>query len=145
MAGCRKGCVTELDKSNLLWLKCIDSLAQVASHGCIPLQINTHIDSQGGTWADEQLREMQTVHISHSMPHAHTWTSTHRLKPQIDGAFQWKHVLPFIVLLQSSDYNPQQEALMKKQAATLEEIKTLTNQVHTLTPGYTCFCHSGGY
>ncbi|XP_005917014.1 1-phosphatidylinositol 4,5-bisphosphate phosphodiesterase beta-2 [Haplochromis burtoni] len=30
----------------------------------------------------------------------------------------------------SSDYSPQQEALMKKQAATLEEIKTLTNQLN---------------
>ncbi|CAN9502256.1 unnamed protein product [Ophioblennius macclurei] len=30
----------------------------------------------------------------------------------------------------SSDYNPQQEALVKKQAATLEEIKTLTNQLN---------------
>ncbi|XP_023140296.2 1-phosphatidylinositol 4,5-bisphosphate phosphodiesterase beta-2 isoform X2 [Amphiprion ocellaris] len=30
----------------------------------------------------------------------------------------------------SSDYNPQQEVLMKKQAATLEEIKALTNQLN---------------
>ncbi|XP_074547434.1 1-phosphatidylinositol 4,5-bisphosphate phosphodiesterase beta-2 [Halichoeres trimaculatus] len=30
----------------------------------------------------------------------------------------------------SSDYSPQQEALMKKQAVTLEEIKTLTNQLN---------------
>ncbi|KAM7403939.1 hypothetical protein PAMA_004381 [Pampus argenteus] len=30
----------------------------------------------------------------------------------------------------SSDYSPQQEALMKKQAATLEEIKALTNQLN---------------
>ncbi|XP_047466934.1 1-phosphatidylinositol 4,5-bisphosphate phosphodiesterase beta-2 [Mugil cephalus] len=30
----------------------------------------------------------------------------------------------------SSDYSPQQEALMKKQAATLEEIKSLTNQLN---------------
>ncbi|XP_059209552.1 1-phosphatidylinositol 4,5-bisphosphate phosphodiesterase beta-2 [Centropristis striata] len=30
----------------------------------------------------------------------------------------------------SSDYSPQQAALMKKQAATLEEIKTLTNQLN---------------
>ncbi|XP_041669164.1 1-phosphatidylinositol 4,5-bisphosphate phosphodiesterase beta-2 [Cheilinus undulatus] len=30
----------------------------------------------------------------------------------------------------SLDYSPQQEALMKKQAATLEEIKTLTNQLN---------------
>ncbi|XP_008279642.1 1-phosphatidylinositol 4,5-bisphosphate phosphodiesterase beta-2 [Stegastes partitus] len=30
----------------------------------------------------------------------------------------------------SSDYSPQQEALMKKQAATLEEIKGLTNQLN---------------
>ncbi|XP_037652117.1 1-phosphatidylinositol 4,5-bisphosphate phosphodiesterase beta-2 isoform X2 [Sebastes umbrosus] len=30
----------------------------------------------------------------------------------------------------SSDYSPQQEALMKKQAATLEEIKTLTHQLN---------------
>ncbi|XP_068577941.1 1-phosphatidylinositol 4,5-bisphosphate phosphodiesterase beta-2 [Cebidichthys violaceus] len=30
----------------------------------------------------------------------------------------------------SSDYSPQQMALMKKQAATLEEIKTLTNQLN---------------
>lgn len=43
---------------------------------------------------------------------------------------------PF-VLLQSSDYSPQQEALLKKQAATLEEIKALTNQVHTLTAEHT--------
>uniref|UniRef100_A0A3Q3LDA3 1-phosphatidylinositol 4,5-bisphosphate phosphodiesterase n=1 Tax=Mastacembelus armatus TaxID=205130 RepID=A0A3Q3LDA3_9TELE len=36
----------------------------------------------------------------------------------------------FIVLLQSADYSPQQAALMKKQAATLEEIKNLTNQLN---------------
>nr|XP_019940270.1 PREDICTED: 1-phosphatidylinositol 4,5-bisphosphate phosphodiesterase beta-2-like [Paralichthys olivaceus] len=30
----------------------------------------------------------------------------------------------------SSDYSPQQEALMKKQAATLDQIKTLTNQLN---------------
>lgn len=34
-----------------------------------------------------------------------------------------------VVLWQPSDLSPQQEALMKRQAATLEEIKTLTNQV----------------
>lgn len=33
-------------------------------------------------------------------------------------------------MLQAPDVNPKQEALMKKQAATLEEIKALTNQVH---------------
>lgn len=48
------------------------------------------------------------------------------------------------MLLQSPDFSAQQEALMKKQAATLEEIKTLTNQVHTPTRQYTCFCHPGG-
>ncbi|CAB1450048.1 unnamed protein product [Pleuronectes platessa] len=31
----------------------------------------------------------------------------------------------------SSDHSPQQEALMKRQAATLDEIKTLTNQLNT--------------
>lgn len=36
-----------------------------------------------------------------------------------------------VVLLQPSDVSPQQEALMRRQAATLEEIKTLTNQVQS--------------
>uniref|UniRef100_A0A672Y811 1-phosphatidylinositol 4,5-bisphosphate phosphodiesterase n=1 Tax=Sphaeramia orbicularis TaxID=375764 RepID=A0A672Y811_9TELE len=36
----------------------------------------------------------------------------------------------FIVLLQSSDFSPQQEALMKKQDATLKEIKVLTHQLN---------------
>lgn len=40
-------------------------------------------------------------------------------------------LLCFVVLLQSSDYSPQQAALMKKQAATLEDIKALTHQVNT--------------
>lgn len=31
--------------------------------------------------------------------------------------------------LQSSEFSPQQEALKEKQAATLEDVKTLTNQV----------------
>lgn len=35
-----------------------------------------------------------------------------------------------ILLLQSADYSPQQETLLKKQAETLEEVKALTNQVH---------------
>lgn len=46
-----------------------------------------------------------------------------------------EHMLFFfplcVVLLQPSDLSPQQEALMKRQAATLEEIKTLTNQVQS--------------
>lgn len=36
-----------------------------------------------------------------------------------------------ILLLQSADYSPQQETLLKKQAETLEEVKALTNQVRT--------------
>uniref|UniRef100_A0A8D3A2B2 1-phosphatidylinositol 4,5-bisphosphate phosphodiesterase n=1 Tax=Scophthalmus maximus TaxID=52904 RepID=A0A8D3A2B2_SCOMX len=39
------------------------------------------------------------------------------------------HVVLY-VFCQSSDYNPQQEALVKKQAATLEEIQALTNQLN---------------
>ncbi len=76
MASCNKGCVTELDRSNLLWLNCIDSLAQVASHGCVPLQIYTHIHSQGGTRADEHLIDMQTVFIPHLIPRVHALTQT---------------------------------------------------------------------
>uniref|UniRef100_A0A3Q4GD17 1-phosphatidylinositol 4,5-bisphosphate phosphodiesterase n=1 Tax=Neolamprologus brichardi TaxID=32507 RepID=A0A3Q4GD17_NEOBR len=48
----------------------------------------------------------------------------------LESVFHLQHVFCFVVLLQSSDYSPQQEALMKKQAATLEEIKTLTNQLN---------------
>lgn len=49
-------------------------------------------------------------------------------KPQIDNVSEKWDVLYFTVL--QSDYSPQQEALMKKQAATLEDIKVLTNQVY---------------
>lgn len=76
--------------------------------------VHTHTPSQRETWADELLIDYKSI--------------------------VFLSVLCFVVLLQSSDYSPQQEALMKKQADTLEEIKALTNQVHTLTTG-----HLGGH
>lgn len=109
-----KGCVTELDKRNLLWLKHIDCIAQVASHGCVRLQ--TYVLSQGETWADQ-------VFILHPM---HTGSNHKSILFSSSDSY-------FAVLLQSSDFSPQQEALMKKQTGTLEEIKTVTHQVHTLT------------
>lgn len=99
----------------VLRLKCIDSPAQVASHGYTPLQIHTH----------------RPVNISFDTAYAgHTHTeSNHSLI-----LFFARSTCCFVlcgVSLQSSDLSPQQEALMKKQAATLEEIKTLTNQVQS--------------
>lgn len=113
----------------------IDPGAQVASHGCIS------ISSRGETW-DKLLRGKLTVCMPHMHKHVHAdW------KPQIDNVSQKWDVLYFTVL--QSDYSPQQEALMKKQAATLEDIKVLTNQVRSirlvLVPFHNlCFHRSDG-
>lgn len=51
----------------------------------------------------------------------------------------------YFAVLQSADYSPQQEALMKKQAITLEEVKGMTNQVQTLTQRGNCFWPFTGF
>lgn len=63
----------------------------------------------------------------------------------IDTHIPADHVFKFLfvnVVLQSCEYSTQQETLMVKQAATLEEIKALTNQVQTdlLFVTFACCC-----
>lgn len=122
----KEGWVTHPDRSKRSDMKCIDSPAQVASHGCPPLQIHTR----------------KPVNISSNT--TYTQSACTRRQTALTDWFLFIYLFcllawstcccffvppPCVVLWQPSDLSPQQEALMKRQAATLEEIKTLTNQV----------------